>query len=267
MRKRTVYYILYATAVMLSAASCSTWKDFSYLQDADNFENLDIYNLPEIRVRKGDVIDIFVSSRNPESSQPFNLTASANTSSTSVGAGGNLRILGYQVDEFGDIEFPQLGIIHCEGMTKCELSNFIKSELIKNDYLKDPIVTIEFENLNVTVLGEVNNPGSYPMKNDHTTLLEAIGMAGDLSVYGRRDKVAVIREIDGKRTIVYHDLRSKELFNSPRYYLQQNDIVYVEPNKYKSSQSNVSIWTQPGLWLSGLSSVMSIVTFIKLLQP
>lgn len=259
-------YVLYAAGVILCAASCGTWKDFSYLQDAGDFENLDINNLPELRVRKGDVIDIFVSSRNPESSQPFNLTASANTSSTTVN-GTNLRILGYQVDELGDIEFPQLGVIHCEGMTRRELSSFIKNSLVEKDYLKDPIVTIEFENLKVTVLGEVSSPGSYLMTNNHTTLLEALAMAGDLTVYGRRDKVAVIREIDGKRTIVYHDLRSKEIFNSPRYYLQQNDIVYVEPNKYKSSQSNVSVWTQPGLWLSGLSSVISIVTFIKLMLP
>lgn len=248
-----------------AVCSCGNMKDFSYLQDADSFENMDINNVPETRAHKGDIIYIYVSSRNPESSKPFNLTAAGQTyNNDNYTAYSSMHSLGYQVDELGDIEFPQLGVIHCEGMTRRELSSHIKWLLIDKDFLKDPIVTIEFQNLRVTVLGEVNHPGSYAMNNNHTTLIEALGMAGDLTPYGRRDKVAVIREVDGKRTIVYHDLRSKELFNSPRYYLQQNDIVYVEPNKYKSSQSNVSAWNQPGVWISGFATLISLASFIKL---
>lgn len=246
--------------------SCHSWRNFTYIQDATDFDNLDIRTAAELRVRKGDVLYIYVSSRNPESARPFNLTAmgSSGYGGDSYSSGYSVHSLGYQVDELGDIEFPQLGGIHCEGMTRRELSDFIKGELIKNDFLKDPIVTIEFQNLNITVLGEVARPGSYLMPNNHTTLLEALGQAGDLTEYGRRNRVAVIREVDGKRTIVYHDLRSKDLFNSPRYYLQQNDIVYVEPNKAKATQSDLNRWNQPGVWFSCVSTFISLVTFLKL---
>lgn len=263
--KRFLYRLVLVVAVGCCLASCRSWQNFMYFQDASDVESINIRTVAEQRVRKGDVLSIFVSSRNPESAQPFNLRVSGVSSYGSGGsAGGTQRAIGYQVDELGDIEFPQLGVIHCEGMSRRELSDYIKGELIKNDFLKDPIVTIEFQNLMVTVLGEVGSPGRYPMTNSHATLLEAIAQAGDLTVYGRRDRVAVIREVDGQRSILYHDLRSKDVFNSPRYYLQQNDIVYVEPNKAKATQSDVSRWNQPGLWFSFISTFISIVTFLKL---
>ena len=245
--------------------SCSSWKDFCYLQDAGDFEDMDVKTETEVRVRRGDCLNIFVSSRNPESARPFNLTVVSNNASSvdgSYSGSNSSRLLSYKVDQFGCIEFPQLGIINCEGMTRTELSSYIKDQLIESGFLKDPIVTVEFQNLIVTVIGEVNRPGSYQMNNDHATLLEALGQAGDLTAFGRRDKVSVIREVDGRRTIVNHDLRSKELFNSPRYYLQQNDIVYVQPNKAKATQSDVSRWSQPSVWFSLVSTVMSLSTFI-----
>ena len=264
--KRFLYRLVLVVAVECCLASCRSWQNFMYFQDASDVESINIRNVAELRVRKGDVLSIYVSSRNPESAQPFNLTVSGVSSygRGTTASGTSMRAIGYQVDELGDIEFPQLGAIHCEGMTRRELSDYIKGELIKNDFLKDPIVTIEFQNLMVTVLGEVNRPGSYPMTNSHATLFEAIAQAGDLTVYGRRDRVAVIREVDGQRSILYHDLRSKDVFNSPRYYLQQNDIVYVEPNKAKATQSDVSRWNQPSLWFSFISTFISIVTFLKL---
>lgn len=262
---RRIIIAVAAIAVGLCTASCSTWKDFCYIQDAEDVENMDVKYTSEVRVRKGDVLYIYVSSRNPESAQPFNLASSAGSSRSTSYSASYLHPLGYQVDEFGEIEFPQLGIIHCEGMTRTELAGLVKGKLIAGEYLKDPIVTVEFVGLTVSVLGEVARPGSYTMNNDHTTLLEALSMAGDLTAYGRRDRVAVIREVDGKRTILYHDLRSKEIFDSPRYYLQQNDVVYVEPNKAKATQSNSNRWNQPGLWLSCVSTLMSLVTFLSVI--
>ena len=262
--KRFLYCLVLLAAMGCSLTSCRSWRNFMYIQDASDVESINIRTAAEQRVRKGDVLSIFVSSRNPESAQPFNLWVSGVSSYGSEGSFGNTRrSIGYQVDELGDIEFPQLGAIHCEGMSRRQLSDYIKGELIKNDFLKDPIVTIEFQNLMITVLGEVNSPGRYPMTNSHATLCEALAQAGDLTVYGRRDRVAVIREVDGQRSILYHDLRSKDVFNSPRYYLQQNDIVYVEPNKAKATQSDVSRWNQPGLWFSFISTLISIVTFLK----
>lgn len=256
--------VLLAVLVGIFAlSSCGSYKDFTYIQDVDDFEEFDISGVSEVCVRKGDVLNIYVSSRNPESAKPFNLSATANSSREMYASYSSQRALGYQVDGDGNIEFPQLGSVHCEGMTRKQLGDSIKEKLISGGYLIDPIVTIEFENLKISVLGEVARPGSYPMNNDHTTLLEALSLAGDLTVYGRRDRVAVIREVNGKRTIVYHDLRSKDVFKSPRFYLQQNDVVYVEPNRAKATQSNASRWNQPSVWFSAVSTIVSVVTLVK----
>ena len=260
------FLIFLLSLIAFLCCSCSSWKDFCYLQDIGDFEDMAVKTETEVRVRRGDCLNIYVSSRNPESSRPFNLTVVGNTTSDLESSrnlsNGSTKLLSYKVDQFGCIEFPQLGVINCEGMTRTELSTYVKDQLIENGFLKDPIVTVEFQNLIVTVIGEVNRPGSYQMNNDHATLLEALGQAGDLTAYGRRDRVSVIREVDGRRTIVNHDLRSKELFNSPRYYLQQNDIVYVQPNRAKATQSDVSRWSQPSVWFSLVSTVMSLSTFI-----
>ncbi|MCQ2140926.1 MAG: polysaccharide biosynthesis/export family protein [Bacteroidales bacterium] len=257
---RMIFALMVCAIIM---TSCGSYKDFTYMQDVNDFEEFDITGAAEVCVRKGDVLNIFVSSRNPESAKPFNLSATANSARDTYASYASQRALGYQVDGEGNIEFPQLGSVHCEGMTRKQLGDTIKGMLIDGGYLIDPIVTIEFENLRISVIGEVARPGSYPMNNDHTTLLEALSLAGDLTVYGRRDRVAVIREVNGKRTVVYHDLRSKEIFQSPRYYLQQNDVVYVEPNKAKATQSSASRWNQPSVWFSAVSSIVSVVTLVK----
>jgi protein involved in polysaccharide export with SLBB domain len=121
-------------------------------------------------------------------------------------------------------------------------------------------------NFKVSVMGEVQRPGSFNITGDRITLLEALSMAGDLTIYGRRDRVAVIREKDGKRTILYHDLRSSEIFNSPCYYLQQNDIVYVEPNKARAGQSGINQNNSAGVWLASISVLASIVSVIVTLS-
>ena len=247
-------------------ASCNNYKDFTYLQDTQLLEQMQLDQIPQLKARKGDMINIFVSSRNPESAIPFNLSAAgyrpgANQNDQFTQAS---RALGYQVSEAGDVEFPQLGTIHVEGMSRTEIQEHIKQQLISKGLLKDPIITVEFSNMKITVVGEVTRPGNFSMTNEHTTIFDALGMAGDLTAYGLRDKVAVIREVDGKRTVSWHDLRSKDIFNSPYYYLQQNDIVYVQPNKYKASQSTQSRWNQPSIWISLISTAVSVVTLIRL---
>ena len=171
-------------------------------------------------------------------------------------------MLGYLVDTNGDIDFPILGKLHVAGLTRLQLTDMIKQRLIDEDLIKDPIVTVQFLNYKVSVMGEVNRPGSFNISGDRITLLEALSMAGDLTIYGRRDRVAVIREKDGKRTILMHDLRSSDIFNSPCYYLQQNDIVYVEPNKAKAGQSEINQNKSVGVWLSAASILVSIVSLI-----
>ena len=140
--------------------------------------------------------------------------------------------------------------------------NFIKNKLIDEDVIKDTIVTVQFLNFKVSVLGEVNRPGTFEITGDRVTLLEALSMAGDLSIYGNRERVSVIREEKGKRQIVHHDLRSSDLFESPCYYLQQNDIVYVEPNKARSGQSKVNSNNSVGVWLSAVAVLATIASLM-----
>ena len=130
------------------------------------------------------------------------------------------------------------------------------------DLIKDPIVTVQFLNFKVSVMGEVARPGTFDISGDRITLLEALSMAGDLTIYGRRDRVAVIREKDGKRRILYHDLRSSDIFKSPCYYLQQNDIVYVEPNNAKTGQSRINSNNSVSTWLSAVSVLASITSLL-----
>ena len=171
-------------------------------------------------------------------------------------------MLGYLVDSNGDIDFPILGKLHVAGLTRMQLTEMIKQRLIDEDLIKDPIVTVQFLNYKVSGMGEVNAPGSFNISGDRITLLEALSMAGDLTIYGRRDRVAVIREKDGKRTILMHDLRSSDIFNSPCYYLQQNDIVYVEPNKAKAEQTDINQNKSLGVWFGAISALVSIASLI-----
>ena len=166
------------------------------------------------------------------------------------------------MDTNGNIDFPILGEIHVEGLTRMQLTELIKNKLIEGDLIKDPIVTVQFLNFKISVMGEVGRPGSFTISGDRITLLEALSMAGDLTIYGRRDRVGVIRENNGKRTILFHDLRSADIFNSPCYYLQQNDIVYVEPNKAKSGQSSINQNNSIGVWVSVISLLTTIAVLI-----
>lgn len=263
--KRVIKICFAPLIITMMLSSCSSWRKINYIQDAADVDSMVIQEQPVINAHKGDKMNIYVSSRNQESASPFNLTAPMSTSSSGEGglSGSNSQTVSYQVDDMGNINFPQIGVIHCEGMNQRQLANYIKDTLIQGDYLKDPIVTVEFLNMKVSVLGEVAHPGSYEINNGQMTLLDALSMAGDLSIYGRRDRVAVIREYQGQRTIVYHDLRSKELFNSPYYYLNQNDIVYVEPNHAKAGQRLENRWNQPSTWASLLTATISLITLIR----
>ena len=246
-------------AVVLLTASCSSSKKVLYLQDVDPLVQQELDSRYEAYIHNDDLLGISVNSRNQELVVPFNLPML----SFQVGSeSSSQRVLGYQVDVRGNIDFPILGTIHVAGMTRKQLSDYIKKRLIDEDLVKDPIVTIQFLNYRVSVLGEVARPGSFDIKGERVTLLEALSMAGDLTIYGRRDRVAVIRETDDKRTILYHDLRSTDVFNSPCYYLQQNDIVYVEPNKAKAAQTNINQNNSVSVWLSAISILASVATLI-----
>ena len=256
--KRTnwVWYLL----LLLIVTGCAAPKNVIYFQDVQYGMQENIEQNYEIEIRKDDLLGITVSARNPELAIPFNLPATAYTLEAK---NGNISAqLGYQVDVDGNIDFPVLGQIHVAGMTRKGLSEYIKQELETKNYLENPVVTVTFQNFKVSVLGEVRNPGVIEVKSDRITLLEALAKAGDLNIQARRDRVAVIREQNGKRMVLYHDLRSSDVFESPCFYLQQNDVVYVEPNDAKTIQNRSTQVTSVGTWVSVFSSLMSIATLL-----
>ena len=204
--------------------------------------------------------------------QSFQIPFNAHGNSIHVGADGNVSTSsgevsaesakGYRVDVEGNIDFPILGKLHVEGLKVSEVTDLIKNRIIQGNYIKDPQVSLEFLNFKYTVLGAVGRTGTFTVKDDRITLLEAIANAGDLSSKAKINSVAVIREIDGEREIFVHDLRSKELFTSPCYYLQQNDIVYVEP-RYRKKDSEDRGFQVGSIFLSLASVIVSLIWALK----
>ena len=258
MFKKYVAYLVVCMAVFFTA--CTSTKKIIYLQDVVPLKQQEIEQKYEVIIHGDDLLAIMVNSRDPELALPFNMPMVSYQLGSNTG--GQQRVLGYLVDTNGNIDFPILGEIHVEGLTRMQLTELIKNKLIEGDLIKDPIVTVQVLNFKISVMGEVGRPGSFTISGDRITLLEALSMAGDLTIYGRRDRVGVIRENNGKRTILFHDLRSADIFNSPCYYLQQNDIVYVEPNKAKSGQSSINQNNSIGVWVSVISLLTTIAVLI-----
>ena len=250
---------------VLMLASCGSVKDIAYFQNK-------IVNEPEavdkhagIVIQPKDMLSIVVSSRNPELVAMFNLpVVSYQAGSETVSGAGQQRLLGYVVDNDGQIDFPVLGPINVAGLTRWELSEYIKKQLIDGGLLTDAVVTVEFMNFKVSVIGEVNNPGTFTIEGDKVTVLQAISLARDLTIFGERENVTVIRERDGKRTMYEINLCDVSMFNSPAYYLQQNDVVYVQPSKVKARQSTTDdkALRMTSIFVSGGSLVVSLASLI-----
>jgi len=251
-------------ALILSLASCSTYKNINYIQDVEANVAEDMTINKGILIQPKDQILIIVSSRNPELARMFNLPIASYQAGAEAASMGQQRITGYVVDNDGDIDFPVLGTIHVAGMTRWDLAKEIKTQLMEGGLLSDAVVSVQFMNFKISVLGEVSSPGTYTIDGDKITLLQAISLARDLTIYGRRDCVYVIREKDGERTTYQVDLRSKDMFDSPAYYLQQNDVVYVEPNKVRAGQStinennlkSVSLWVSVGSFFTTIATLV-----------
>lgn len=266
------FKVLFILSAALFISSCATVKDIAYFQNkaVDHPEKIDKH--AGIVIQPKDQLSIVVSSRNPELAAMFNLTTVQYQQGSEItGNAVGQRILGYVVDNDGRIDFPVLGVLDVAGLTRWELSELIKKQLLDKQYLTDAVVTVEFMNFKISVLGEVTSPGTYNIQGDKVTVLQAISMAHDLTIYGERKNVSIIRERDGERTIYEIDLTDVDLFKSPAYYLQQNDIVYVQPNKYKKRQSTVD---SKGQWVTSIAlsagsmllSVVSIITNFILIQ-
>lgn len=230
-----------AISGVLMLSSCGAVKDIAYFQNKVINEPEKIDKHAGIVIQPKDMLSIAVSSRNPELVAMFNLMLVQSTPGSEMGgtSGGQQRMLGYVVDNDGCIDFPVLGVLKVAGLTRWELSEMIKKRLIKDGLLPDAVVTVEFMNFKVSVLGEVASPGTYTIQGDKVTILQALSLARDLTIYGQRENVSVIRERDGERIIYQINLCDVDLFKSPAYYLQQNDVIYVEPSIEKARQSTI----------------------------
>ena len=260
--------ILSLTLMVLAAVSCSTPKEISYFQDLQpGVTELAITDPVEIKVRPKDKLSILVNAQDPKLTNMFNLPiVSQQIGQESTGSSGTIRgVSGYTVDSFGDINFPVLGKIRVEGMTREQIADYLTKQLKEQELIKDPVVTVEFMNLGVSVLGEVNKPGRISINRDNMTILDALSEAGDLTIFGKREKVLVLRQEDGKQRVYGVNLCSADhIYTSPVYYLQQNDVVYVIPNDTKSRQSTVNGNTvrSTSFWISLASLITSIAVLI-----
>lgn len=245
-------------AVLLLMSSCATNKKINYFQDIQKHKDTTTSTMempdPYIRLRPEDKIYIQVNSRDPELAALFNL----NTRDQQ--AGSTRRELGYTVLKDGTIDFPVLGYIPVAGKTRDELAAYIKTELIDRNLINDPVVTVDFMNLQFSIMGEVNNPGTYNITHNSFTILDALSAAGDMNISGKRKNVLLLRPDSlGQMTAYNIDMRNfASVQSSPAYYIHQNDHIYVEPNRKKANESTVN-----GNTVQSVSFWMSFVTFIS----
>lgn len=268
-------YIACFVALVLLLGSCGTPKNITYFQDVATGTVVNPASQQEITVKPEDKLSIVVSTQDPSLSSLFNLVTTQNrlgqtTGNTkqigNSGTSGNGQVAYYTVDKAGDINFPVLGMIHIAGMNRYQVARYIEEQLQKRNLVKDPIVTVEFANTGLSILGEVNSPGRYEFNKDELTVLDAIAMAGDLTMNGERQNILVMRrQADGSQQGYRLDLTDMQgLMSSPAYYLQQEDIIYVEPNDKKKRETtpNGNSPYTPSFWVSLGSAVLTIASLI-----
>lgn len=259
-RKLILPAILSAAIILLSG--CSSTKDVAYFQNSSSV-NLDASKyLYDARIMPKDVLTITVSATDADAAVPFNMTVPTPLTQGQRSSYSQALLQSYLVDNDGNIDFPKVGSIHLGGLTKSEAEKLIQDKI--KPYMNEqenPIVTVRMTNYKISVLGEVNRQGMYTVGNEKINILEALALAGDLTIYGVRTNVKLIREdATGEKTMHVLDLTDANIINSPYYYLQQNDIVYVEPNKVKAQNSSVGSMTT--LWFSATSILISLTSLL-----
>ena len=263
---KRILRVFLAAALLTGAVACNpeTYKNINYLQDISGDSPSGAAVSKGIIIQPQDQLSIIVNSPDPKLSFQFNKSIASYMAGSELGASGGQYIAGYSVDNDGDIIFPSLGTLHVAGLNRWELSELITARLKEEGLLRDAVVTVEFMNFKVSVLGEVTNPGTYAISGDRITLLQALALAHDLTIYGRRDNVMVIREQGGNRTTYLLDLTSSDVFKSPAYYLQQNDVIYVTPNEVRAGQStiNENYFKSGSFWISLGSIAITVANLI-----
>lgn len=274
--KSHIRWSLLAAALL---TSCGVPRNITYFQDAEGLNDMAVQAEQQFTLRPEDKINIVVNSSNPMLEQQFTLTTQTGanytlggsvspktTSGRSYGVG---QAIAYTVDEQGTINFPVLGKISVAGKTRSQVAEYIQDRLIARELVEDPIVTVEYVNLGVNVLGEVARPGHIDITKDHFTITDAIAHAGDLTINGKRENIIVTRQVDGTNKVYTIDLTNmQETLNSEAYYLQQNDLIYVSPNSKKKRETRAvgNTFNTPGVWISLASLATTIITLITTLS-
>ena len=259
---KQLHRLIGGVLAIILLVSCSAQKRVWYLQDAQPFTPEQIAENGQIRIKPLDRLTIVVNSKDPELAVPFNSSTSynsltgSNISSTASSQALQMRT----VDENGMLDMPVIGKVKCAGKTRSELAETSADKIRAGGYINDPTVNVQFADMKISVIGEVLRPGFYDVTRDKISIFDALAMAGDMTVYGVRSEVIVTREVDGVRTIQVLDLTSKEIFDSPAFYLQQNDVVYVKPNKYKAQAGEIS--QNRNFYLSLVGTAISVATLI-----
>ncbi len=255
--------LLAIAAVAVVFTACSTPKNVAYIQNSDYIDLTRSEMLYDAKIMPKDILTITVNTVNPDAAAPFNLVVAnpLNTSTRTLATGGG-SLQTYLVANDGTINFPVVGNLKVSGLTKTACEQMIHDKIMKYiNETENPVVTVRMSNYKISVLGEVARPGMFTIGNEKVNILEALAQAGDLTIYGVRDKVKLIRENDkGRKEVHTLNLNDADIINSPYYYLQQNDVVYVEPNKVKAQNSSIGSVTT--LTISATSILISLASLI-----
>lgn len=255
---KSFFHISVFAVLALIAAGCASTKDIIYFQDIDQVTLKKLTTEYEAVIKKDDRLVILVSGPDKTVCAPYNLTLGEMGSTGATSTNPEQSTLSYLVDGDGYINFPTLGPIKVEGMTRNQLVTYLTERIGKD--VKDPIVYVAFKNYKITVLGEVKAPGTYVMDSEKNNILQALGRAGDLNLTAKRDGILLFREVDGVMTHYTVDLKSSDLLQAPYFYLQQNDVIYVPANAQRVAAAN----TNTGIWSVVLSSVTTMVAVLSL---
>ncbi len=251
-------------AVAAAVCACAPQKRVIYFQDVENNAAVQTAADNQVRIRPHDRLTIVVSSQDPELAAPFNSASSYNSlSSNPAGYNSSNGINSLQVrtvESDGKLYMPIIGNIYCEGKTREELAAEIAEMIRKGGYINDAVVNIQFADMKISVLGEVVRPGHFDIKRDKISVLEALAMAGDMTIYGNRANVSVVRNENGESKIYKLNLLQSDSFSSPAFYLQSNDVVYVQPNRYKAATAEIN--QNRSFWISITSTLISAATLI-----
>lgn len=259
-KSNAIRHFILVSILSLFVFSCASKKDIVYFQDTQNYETLVSDNSYAYKFKVDDLLSINVSTLDSEASIPFNLLTAPQGQ---IGGGGlgQAQQIDYIVNKEGNIDFPVLGEVNILGLTANDTKELLKKKLLI--YLKNPIINIRLRNFTVTVLGQVAQPGTYQVNGEQITVLEALGLAGDLDIRGERTNILIIRDFNGTKISQRIDLTKKAALNSPVYYLTQNDVVYVEPNKSAVTSSALDNRATIAISIASVLITSSVLLFTR----